>query len=148
MRRRRAAAGAVWAARGHYMEPATTDPKINAVLEELKKREPIFHRPEFGTTRHDLERMIDSNFWEVGASGRRYSRQYIIDTLVERSSSPQEDVWDTTGFHCWELASDTYLLTYTLVQHRARVTRRATIWRRASEGWKILYHQGTLVAAP
>ena len=128
------------------MEPRlSTNSKIKAVLEELRKREPIFHRPEFGTTRHDLEKMTDPSFWEVGASGRRYSRQYVIDTLIERYSTPHEDVWETSEFNCAELAPDTYLLTYTLVQHRTRVTRRATIWRKASDGWKILYHQGTIV---
>ena len=35
-------------------------------------------------------------------------------------------------------------MTYTLLQG-ARVTRRATLWRRSMSGWKILYHQGTLV---
>jgi len=131
------------------MEPSlVTDPRLNAVLEELKKREPIFHRSEFGTTRNDFERMTDPSFREVGASGRRYSRQYVIDTLVERSLTPYEDVWETSEFHCAELAPDTYLLTYTLVQHRTRVTRRATIWRKTSDGWKILYHQGTIVESP
>ena len=37
-------------------------------------------------------------------------------------------------------------MTYTLRQLE-RVTRRATIWERTSEGWRILYHQGDLVAA-
>ena len=37
-----------------------------------------------------------------------------------------------------------FSLTYTLIQG-ARVTRRATIWRRTAEGWKIVYHQGTVV---
>jgi hypothetical protein len=27
-----------------------------------------------------------------------------------------------------------------------RVTRRATIWQRDPDGWKIVYHQGTVVA--
>jgi hypothetical protein len=35
-------------------------------------------------------------------------------------------------------------LTYTLHQG-ARITRRSTIWRRTGEGWKIVYHQGTMV---
>jgi hypothetical protein len=26
-----------------------------------------------------------------------------------------------------------------------RITRRATLWRRTVAGWKVLYHQGTLV---
>lgn len=130
------------------MEPdLATDPILADVLEELIAREPIFHRPEFGTTRRDFESMTDIHFWQVGASGRRYSRQYVIDTLVERHSAPHEDVWEAGGFHCVELAPGTYLLTYTLVQDHTRVTRRATIWRRAYDGWKICYHQGTIVEA-
>ena len=130
------------------MEPTLiTDPKLADVLAELQRREPIFHRPEFGTGRRDFEDMTDADFWETGASGRRYSRQYVIDTLVERHTSPHDDVWEARGFHCAELARDAYLLTYTLVQDHTRVTRRATIWRLTQDGWKILYHQGTLVAA-
>jgi hypothetical protein len=37
------------------------------------------------------------------------------------------------------------LLTYTLLQNKQRLTRRATIWQRTAEGWKIVYHQGTIV---
>ena len=130
------------------MEPRlVVDPKLAPVLEELKKREPIFHRAEFGTTRRDFESMTHASFWEVGASGRRYSREYVIDTLVRRHSAPHSDVWEADGFHCTEIGPDHYLLTYTLIQDRVRVTRRATIWSKTREGWKILYHQGTVVEA-
>jgi hypothetical protein len=44
------------------------------------------------------------------------------------------------------LGPDTYLLTYTLDQ-AGRRTRRSTIWRRSEDGWQILYHQGTIIAA-
>jgi len=108
-------------------------------------REPIFHRPEHGTTRADFEAMTDPDFWEVGASGRRYSRELVLDELERRRASGVEDgPWQTEGFACRELAPDLYLLTYTLTQGQ-RVTRRATLWRRAAEGWKIVYHQGTVV---
>ena len=127
------------------MEPKlVTDPKVVDVLKELTSREPIFHRPEFGTTRADLERMTEETFWEVGASGRRYSREYVLDELEKRSTNQTEDVWQTLDFHCQEIAVDNYLLTYTLIQG-ARVTRRSTIWRRTAQGWKIVYHQGTVV---
>jgi hypothetical protein len=70
------------------MEPIPiTEPRLIPILEELKRREPIFH----------------------------------------------------------EIAPDKYPLTYALVQDATRVTRRATIWRRSSDGWKIVYHQGTIV---
>ena len=117
---------------------------LQTILDEVVAREPIFHRPEFGTTRQDFEGMMDPNFWEVGASGSRYSKGYVLDVLEERHSKTHEDVWEAFGFHCEQIAPDNYLLTYTLLQGK-RKTRRSTIWRRASGTWKILYHQGTVV---
>jgi hypothetical protein len=128
------------------MEPAlSTDPALLDILEELKSREPIFHRPEFGTTRSDFEAMMHADFWEIGASGRRYSREYVLAELEKRHKHSHEDVWETSGFHCLRLAPDVYLLTYTLIQNKMRKTRRATIWHRTEVGWKILFHQGTMV---
>jgi len=127
------------------MEPKfITNPKLNEVLKELIKREPIFHHPEYGTTRKDFENMMEESFWEVGASGREYSREFVLDVLEERAKNPVEDKWETVDFYCMELAPDNYLLTYTLHQGE-RITRRATIWRRHGNDWKIIYHQGTIV---
>jgi hypothetical protein len=128
------------------MEPTlATEARLLPILEQLREREPIFHHPEFGITRADFEAMIEPDFWEVGASGRRYSRQYVLDVLEERYRQPFEDDWQTSDFHCREIAADNYLLTYTL-QQGPRITRRATLWRHTAQGWKIVYHQGTLVA--
>lgn len=127
------------------MEPTlVTDPALNDVLHELMDREPVFHRPEHGTTRADFESMMAEDFWEVGASGRRYSREFVLDILDERREHPPEkDSWVTGDFWCRELGSEMYLLTYTLRQGE-RKTRRATIWQRTSGGWKIVFHQGTV----
>jgi hypothetical protein len=122
-----------------------TDLALLPVLDELRRREPIFHRPEFGSTRADHLAMTAEDFWEVGASGNRYSRNHVLDVLDERERNPQPDPWETGEFHCRQLAEAVYLLTYTLHQG-GRVTRRATIWRRDADGWKIVFHQGTLVA--
>jgi hypothetical protein len=119
--------------------------KDRTVLEELQRREPIFHRAEFARTRADLEAMTAKDFWEVGASGRRYSREYVLRTLAARQENPvDDDDWKALDFHCRELARDVYLLTYTLLQGERR-TRRASIWQRSAAGWKILFHQGTVV---
>jgi hypothetical protein len=117
-----------------------------AVRDELEKREPLFHRAEFGTTRQDFERMMAPEFWEVGASGRRYGREFVLEALEERFTSQQHDVWNIEGFHCAQLATDLYLATYTLHQD-LRVTRRSTIWRRTADGWQAVYHQGTPASA-
>src|SRR6185312_3965134 len=120
------------------MEPdLTTAPELAGVLDELRRREPIFHRPEFGNTGAD--------FWEIGASGQRYSRAHILDVLEHRVPDPAEHIWKTRDFHCRALGPDTYLLTYTLEQGE-RVSRRSTIWRRSGGEWVIVFHQGTLVA--
>jgi hypothetical protein len=128
------------------MEPKlVNDPELAQVVAELLAREPIFHRPEFGTSRAEFERMTVESFWEVGASGRRYSREYVLDILEKRHSEAHDDIWEIKDFHCRRLSGDTYLATYTLTQDRVRVTRRSTIWQSTSDGWKIVYHQGTIV---
>lgn len=128
------------------LEPVlVTAPELAGVVAELSRREPIFHRPEFGTTRADFERMTAEDYWETGASGRRYSRQAVLDGLEERFSAPHADVWETRDFHCRRLSEDIYLLTYTLLQDKQRLTRRATLWQSTPDGWKIVYHQGTIV---
>ncbi|WP_260734951.1 nuclear transport factor 2 family protein [Tunturiibacter lichenicola] len=128
------------------MEPVlSTDAALLAILEELKQREPIFHRPEFGTTRADFEGMMHTDFWEIGASGRRYAREYVLNELEKRHQHPQKEEWETSEFHCRLLAPDLYLLTYTLIQDKIRKTRRSTIWQYTLLGWKIVFHQGTVV---
>ena len=128
------------------MEYAITNASGPAdILTELSSREPIFHRPELGKSRADFEKMTVDDFWEVGASGRCYSRAFVLDELEKRYSAPHADTWETKDFHCQRLAHEVYLLTYTLLQDGKRRTRRSTIWERNSEGWKIIYHQGTII---
>lgn len=119
------------------------------MLDDLERREPIFHRREFGITRGDFDRMTDANFWEVGASGRRYDREHVWSVLEKRYASDptgQHDAdWTAGEFELREVAPDTYLLTYILEQG-GRFTRRMTLWQRCAGDWKILYHQGTLVS--
>lgn len=117
---------------------------LQPVLEALRQREPIFHHPEFGTTRAHHQRMTAEDFWEVGASGRRYSRAFVLDLLDQREPDPAERDWQTRDFQCRELGPDTYLLTYTLAQGE-RISRRSTIWRCCDGQWQVLFHQGTLV---
>ena len=127
-------------------EPALrTDPGLAEILRELTEREPIFHRLELGTSREDLERMTHPEFYEIGASGKIYTRDFVLDTLEERYKHPVEDLWETSDFHCRHLAPDLYLLNYTLLQNHTRRTRRTTLWQRSPTGWQIVFHQGTII---
>jgi len=115
------------------------------VLSELLAREPIFHRPQFGTSREDYLAQTADDFWEVGASGAVYGRAHIIDTLVARGKVPDDEDWLVSDARLRALGSDTFALTYRLDQ-AGRLTRRLTLWQRRADGWEILYHQGTLIA--
>ena len=90
--------------------------------------------------------MICDEFWEVGASGKVYTREDVISTLLERyNDSHYQDIWETSDFKLIRIAPDNYLLTYVLIQNKTRTTRRSTIWRHCNCQWKIVYHQGTVI---
>ena len=131
----------------HLEPPRQTPPELLSIQAELAALEPIFHHPELGATREHYEAMTDPEFWEVGASGRRYSREHVVSTLIVRYSQPYEERWVKDDFYCQRLAPDLYLLTYTLTEG-PRITRRTTLWRQTPGGWKIVYHQGTVVEQP
>lgn len=117
------------------------------IFEELRCREPIFHTADFGTTLADFERVTAPDYWEVGASGRRYSRDFILRTLNQKPPVDATSAgWQSFDYGLRRLGPDTFLFTYTLHQEE-RVTRRATIWQTTGDGWRILYHQGTIVSA-
>jgi len=125
------------------------EPGLLPVLDELRRREPIFHSPEFGSTTDEFERSTALDYWEVGASGRRYSREFIMAWAKESLDhfvDTKDAGWRTEDFGLRRLGPDTYLVTYTLDQ-AGRRTRRATIWQSSEDGWRILYHQGTIISA-
>lgn len=123
-----------------------TNPQLLPILHELLPLEPIFHTRDFGLTRPDYEKRMVQDYWEVGASGQRYSREFILEFLAR---NPPVDAasaeWQSSDHALRQLGPDTYLLTYTLLQGE-RLTRRSTIWQKADEGWRILYHQGTVLS--
>lgn len=126
---------------------ARTDAGLESVRAELRAREPIFHTAAFGRTRTEWEGAMLPEYWEVGASGRRYSRAWIFEML---EANPPVDAaeagWTMKDFAVRRLGGERYLATYTLDQ-KGRITRRATIWQRDGSAWRIAYHQGTMVEA-
>ena len=69
-----------------------------AVLTDLISREPLFHRTEFGTSREVFESMTMPDFWEVGASGAVYDREFVWATLERRYVAAEPDEWETSDF--------------------------------------------------
>src|SRR6266699_185086 len=95
---------------------------LEIVAEELKRLEPIFHTPATGPERHKYEKVIAPDFWEVGASGRRYDRELVLRTLAERESAGIYEQLSTEDFDCARLGGECFLVRY-LLRQGPRVTR-------------------------
>ena len=121
------------------------NPNIPGILAELIQLERDFHQPPPGTSLTSLEESTVEDFWEVGASGRCYNRSFVMGELERRLKNPNPNVWTYSDAHCRQLGPEVFLLSYSLVQDNGRLTRRSTIWQRFSDGWKMVFHQGTVV---
>ena len=117
---------------------------LQPILKELQVLEDLFHAACKEATPAQFEALVAPDFWEVGATGRLYSREFALAVLTQRPSTPSDDAWKTSDFHLIELGEHNFLLTYTLQQPN-RITRRVTAWQRKGSHWQAIYHQGTVV---
>jgi hypothetical protein len=93
--------------------------------------------------RRDPERagaLLDPDFVEFGASGRRWDRASLLAAMAEEpAAGPMTTVSDLA----WtELGDDLVHLTYTS-ETAGRRARRSSLWRRTGGRWLLLFHQGT-----
>ena len=121
------------------------------IFKQLLALESIFYRSENdGIKREDFERMMATDFWEVGASGEIYQRDFVIKVLLERYSASNDienDVWQVKDFAVRKIVDNVYLATYQLSQgQEKRLTRRATLWKKVADQWVMQYHQATLIS--
>lgn len=121
------------------------------IVAELRAREPITHHDPIGADRAAIEELLVGDFFEVGASGRVYDRERVIDIVVDRYERDDSAVvGEIEDFRVRVAGPETYIVTYTLLQpdgHSVRTTRRATVWTNVSGAWRIVYHQGTIADA-
>jgi hypothetical protein len=95
-------------------------------------------------SRTQLEGLLDSEFREVGASGRLWTREEIIADLVDGDEGgPIEAV----QVEAYEVAPGVVLVTF-LTDPGGRAARRSSLWRCAGGRWRMLHHQGTLLPTP
>lgn len=125
--------------------PARQHAAMDDLLAELTALETELHHPGATCTRTRLERLLHPDFHEIGRSGTRYTRQVVIDFLIDRTSLPQVVAYD----HRLErLADDVALLHFASLEtqpdgtHR-QAARRVSVWRRTALGRQLHYHQGT-----
>ncbi|QGV81457.1 DUF4440 domain-containing protein [Streptomyces ficellus] len=110
--------------------------------------------PAVRASRAEAARLLHPDFTEVGASGRRWTRQAMLDALPGMAPAPALPAdgppVEVSGMTGVQLAPDVVHLTYETAGGGHRV-RRSSLWRRDPAGragggdWRLYYHQGTPV---
>jgi hypothetical protein len=127
------------------MEPELTlAPGLLPLLDELRRLEDLYHAACADATPEQFDRLVAPDFWEIGASGRRYSRAFARQVLAQRPAQPDPAMWQTDEYHLQAVGAGMWLLTFRLTQP-GRTTRRMTLWRQEGDGWVAVFHQGTPV---
>jgi hypothetical protein len=94
-----------------------------------------------------LDALLDPEFTETGASGRRWTRAEILAGLPAGEAGARPPGPDRIADHAMagrRLAADVVMLTFE-TDHQGRRARRVSLWRRSGGRWRVLYHQGTLI---
>nr|BFD87538.1 nuclear transport factor 2 family protein [Streptomyces sp. Xyl84] len=86
--------------------------------------------------------LLDPEFTEIGASGRRWDVESVLTVTSGGSVSPQSpvEVSEVSGV---VLAPGVVHLTY-FADNQGRRAWRSSLWRLTETGWRLYFHQGTL----
>ncbi|MFC7512034.1 DUF4440 domain-containing protein [Streptomyces thermocarboxydus] len=115
---------------------------VRAAIEELRLMDPAVR-----SFRSETLRLLDPEFVEVGASGRRYTYEEMAAELAEHPGSAEGGpVYEPSDIVGVLLAPGLVHLTYE-TRFEGRRARRSSLWRKrdAESGWRMYYHQGTPV---
>lgn len=91
----------------------------------------------------ELDRLLHPDFFEFGASGRKWDRSQMITSLTGGEVSGEDVPVTASEITGTRLADDVVLVTY-VSQRNQRRARRSSVWRRTAAGWRLYFHQGTL----
>jgi glyoxylase I family protein len=109
---------------------------------ELQLMEPAFRR-----NRASVAALLSEDFREFGASGRFWTRDAILEMMVSEEAYIPSKLED---FAIKQVSPDAVLVTYRAVREAMvgvsrRETLRSSLWIQSAGGWRIAFHQGTIV---
>ncbi|MER5964686.1 nuclear transport factor 2 family protein [Streptomyces sp. NPDC002057] len=129
-----------------FQDQAAQDPEVaEAVAGELRLMDPAVR-----VSRALAAELLDPEFVEVGASGRRWTYEEMLAALPEMAGDTEGGPrYEPAGFTGSALAPGLVHLTYETL-HGGRRARRSSLWRRdpaAPDGSRLrmYYHQATPV---
>ncbi|MER6231535.1 MULTISPECIES: nuclear transport factor 2 family protein [Streptomyces] len=88
--------------------------------------------------------LLDPDFTEIGASGRRWDATSILTVTSAGSVDPESPV-KVSEMSGGVLAPGLVHLTY-FTDGNGRRVWRSSLWRMTETGWRLYFHQGTLAS--
>ena len=129
--------------------PWVSPPTGETVADEILSLELALARRDFSALEVGLEAILDDGFIEFGASGRRWDRATMIETLRAAPATTAT----IEAFEIVNVGPDVVLALYDLRHDdpdtgdgRGRRSIRSSTWVRRDGRWKMRFHQGTLAA--
>ncbi|WP_086832453.1 DUF4440 domain-containing protein [Streptomyces sp. NRRL B-24572] len=119
----------------------------DSAVAEVIERELQLLSPAVRSSRALSDRLLDPEFVEVGASGRRWDRESMLSSLaVMQGAADEGPQYVPTEMTGTVLAPGIVHLTFETVLDGRRA-RRSSIWRKLDDasGWRMYYHQATPV---
>ena len=121
------------------MEPSQQD-----LVCQLEER---LLQPEVRRSAQNVAELLADEFIEFGSSGHVFNKQEILEHL-EHEASVERSIAD---FRATLLAPGVILTTYRGIKLdtkgvQATSSLRSSVWRLQEGQWKMVFHQGTLVA--
>ena len=120
---------------------------MTSIAEELLECEKKLLDPVLRRTPERLAALLSDDFVEFASSGRTYDKQQILYRL-SRQLPAQLTIEE---FRLVELAPDSALIAYRARAESAerkgeKFSLRSSVWVRRTGEWKMIFHQGTMVA--
>ncbi|MFD4504955.1 DUF4440 domain-containing protein [Streptomyces sp. NPDC058457] len=103
--------------------------------------------PEVRASRELAGELLDPEFVEVGASGRRYAYEQLLAELPDKPGASKDGPrYQPSGMAGVVLAPGLVQVTFE-ARLGDRRSRHSSLWRRRDEqsGWRMYYHQATTV---
>jgi hypothetical protein len=117
---------------------------METIEEQLREAEELLFQPVIRRSAEAVSRLLADEFCEFGSSGRRFTKQEIVEAL-QKEAAGRISIQD---FQAHILASGVALVTYQATRQAApnqvTISLRSSLWVRREERWQMLFHQGTM----
>jgi glyoxylase I family protein len=120
--------------------------KTEDLTEHIKQLEIRLVSPDIRRNPVELDKLIDDEYFEIGKSGRVWTKKTVIDALrVE-----QDTKINITDFRLRLISDNIALVTYSAHHNPSSdnpdiKSLHSSVWRMSGSMWKIFFHQGTIV---